>query len=241
MARVGLIRFTPTCVGKTGARSSTTRTVSGSPPHAWGRQSGLFGEYEIGQRFTPTCVGKTEEEIDGGLMSAVHPHMRGEDAPAIACVGPTPGSPPHAWGRHVGRGCIERVRFTPTCVGKTRTGRLNRPSTAVHPHMRGEDANGDALASAAIATVHPHMRGEDSGPLRQSSHRSGSPPHAWGRRHGRTSIPWLSSVHPHMRGEETGPLSLAITGSPPHAWGRRHGDEMHPLQAGSPPHAWGRL
>ena len=71
-------RFTPTCVGKTNARCSAQspqpvhphmrgedvgngderQTRCGSPPHAWGRRTGIKAKAHI-LRFTPTCVGKT--------------------------------------------------------------------------------------------------------------------------------------------------------------------------------------
>ena len=71
-------RFTPTCVGKTGDRRMQPSHTSvhphvrgedctehdhdhlhlGSPPRAWGRQSGSWN-YSQWYRFTPTCVGKT--------------------------------------------------------------------------------------------------------------------------------------------------------------------------------------
>ena len=113
------------------------------------------------------------------------------------------------------------MRFTPTCVGKTRHQQHYHRRVAVHPHMRGEDKVND-LARLKV---------------------NGSPPHAWGRPHtrygklrdarftptcvGKTSSSAVRSssaaVHPHMRGEDrfTPPSPPNCFGSPPHAWGRR--------------------
>ena len=112
----------------------------GSPPHAWGRHHCTI-QLRYARRFTPTCVGKTvdhdlrRKEISGSpphawgrLPSAhpladcraVHPHMRGEDTAASTISNAPPGSPPHAWGRQQTVPLqVPRIRFTPTCVGKT--------------------------------------------------------------------------------------------------------------------------
>ena len=157
---VGLVvRFTPTCVGKTISNHPDCRASAGSPPHAWGRlhtQATLVA----GNRFTPTCVGKTSGgtlPCGGGL---VHPHMRGEDNLQQRRWHLVAGSPPHAWGRRrVRAGRIRNPRFTPTCVGKT---------------VR-------LLDGATAIPVHPHMRGEDFVKCPPPLLFSGSPPHAWGR------------------------------------------------------------
>ena len=111
----------------------------GSPPHAWGRRS-MVKVIGRGVRFTPTCVGKTCKSSPRGSPLPVHPHMRGEDAASAELSLTSPGSPPHAWGRPLDvLGDPGRVRFTPTCVGKTPHGRPCVKRHSVHPHMRGED------------------------------------------------------------------------------------------------------
>ncbi len=149
--------------------------------------------------------------------------MRGEDSIARGICLLLSGSPPRAWGRRAGAVVVESApRFTPTCVGKTPfSGAIVRTS-AVHPHVRGEDE-----------PCRAHSR-----PV------AGSPPRAWGRpaehaagisagrftptcvgktprrRPQRRSAP----VHPHVRGEDLSAVSLACSmrGSPPRAWGRQH-------------------
>ena len=153
--RPGGRRFTPTCV----TVDVAAMTEGGSPPHAWGRQLvTITGTHDA--RFTPTCVGKTWSLPNGSLFLAVHPHMRGEDAVCQWWRSARSGSPPHAWGR---RPPVKRsplaLRFTPTCVGKTRA---TGPKTHRSP-------------------VHPHMRGEDLNHLPACAPSPGSPPHAWGR------------------------------------------------------------
>ena len=156
---VVLTRFTPTCVGKTRRAASAPRrdsvhphmrgedyqlnaddlTLTGSPPHAWGRPLVLIGGGII-VRFTPTCVGKTSHRPCRNRSPAVHPHMRGEDPERKSASPRRPGSPPHAWGRPDEAAVVALLdRFTPTCVGKTRGRLTGGPAGTVHPHMRGED------------------------------------------------------------------------------------------------------
>ena len=121
----------------------------GSPPHAWGRRLDSRSAF-TSCRFTPTCVGKTGGVGGERGAEAVHPHMRGEDSLCYCDLEKRAGSPPHAWGRHRLPGRSQRrVRFTPTCVGKTRRDSLLPSVRTVHPHMRGEDASGMDLAKAA--------------------------------------------------------------------------------------------
>ncbi len=133
--------------------------TNGSPPHAWGKYSGI-GIIDGADRFTPTCVGKISSDPDARCQPAVHPHMRGENVLSIKLIALLLGSPPHAWGK-----CVYYVhtliiyRFTPTCVGKIgyRSQSLSQPP--VHPHMRGEN-----FPSTVSSRTEP-----------------GSPPHAWGK------------------------------------------------------------
>ncbi len=195
--------------------------IIGSPPRAWGqlsRSAGLAGPF----RFTPTCVGTTGAGPSAWSSSAVHPHVRGDNWRYRAAPRWPGGSPPRAWGQRVivipkDGNC----RFTPTCVGTTRTTHGCATSGSVHPHVRGDNGRGWL------------RRG---GPC-------GSPPRAWGqqpvgegqRQQGRftptcvgtTGEPEFNgrhhTVHPHVRGDNTPAMSQAtrILGSPPRAWGQR--------------------
>src|SRR5690606_18931229 len=111
----------------------------GSPPRAWGRPKRAFAP-KPDTRFTPTCVGTTRERAYTEWGRPVHPHVRGDDV--LLAFEPTraAGSPPRAWGRQVDTvTTYPRVRFTPTCVGTTRTRSRCRCSASVHPHVRGDD------------------------------------------------------------------------------------------------------
>ena len=146
--------------------------------------------------------------------------MRGDNARASRSTGFSIGSPPHAWGQFE---FVEveapSARFTPTCVGTMISSSSGSSSSAVHPHMRGD--NKLSRAASRSITVHPHMRGDNSTIIQRRAGVSGSPPHAWGqygrlgglaRVHrftptcvGTMRCPvWASSpsaVHPHMRGD----------------------------------------
>ncbi len=133
-----LIRFTPTCVGKTWRSGRLRGRLAvhphvcgedfevqehmpfrhGSPPRVWGRLPRDDAE-PAAQRFTPTCV---------------------EDAVVCAFRGVIGGSPPRVWGR-LGGGRLHGagLRFTPTCVGKTTCTLCNECIYTVHPHVCGED------------------------------------------------------------------------------------------------------
>ncbi len=213
----------------------------GSPPRAWGRRALLARLFSVG-RFTPTCVGTTTRRRAEPRGTAVHPHVRGDDSFSFAWFFSTFGSPPRAWGRRCRLfGALALTRFTPTCVGTTRTCNASLTRRAVHPHVRGDDRQ------SAPATVA----------------RRGSPPRAWGRRGwgmpvllanrftptcvgttkhhhfsrkarrftptcvGTTMLSaWCSSsapVHPHVRGDDSmlHPAVQGVCGSPPRAWGRQ--------------------
>ncbi len=173
-------RFTPTCVG-TACPSHPYRpcppvhphmrgdglipvksssTSAGSPPHAWGRRRCREGRSSP-CRFTPTCVGTASPATATCPRPPVHPHMRGDGWFPASASGTCCGSPPHAWGRRaVPAAELTDRRFTPTCVG---TAACEWRSSWSHP-------------------VHPHMRGDGPGTISRTRLRSGSPPHAWGRR-----------------------------------------------------------
>ncbi len=174
-----------------------------------------------GVRFTPTCVGKTPSTFSPPLSYPVHPHVCGEDDLGTASVPVRDGSPPRVWGRPlVAEGPEAQLRFTPTCVGKTRRCKAASPSSPVHPHVCGEDAVAD-----------PDGDGH-----------AGSPPRVWGRQAVLVRRPaavrftptcvgktvWKHcpvpsrSVHPHVCGEDASVASslAAPYGSPPRVWGR---------------------
>ncbi len=215
---------------------------TGTPPHAWGKRYPVLNAHPL-NRYTPTCVGKTPSATQTDSQSAVHPHMRGENDVSTATVKYIYGTPPHAWGKHDARQ-HERflLRYTPTCVGKTRSARNFLVHVEVHPHMRGENWQSANILTAGLGTpphawgklpdrrprnqlhkVHPHMRGEND--------------------HSQRISRWRWMVHPHMRGEN--PISAIVIVTKvrytPTCVGKTHVIDTSPIASlGTPPHAWGK-
>ena len=198
---------------------ATHNAIFGSPPRAWGGRCGS-GLARSCSRLTPTCVGRTRLRGPESHVEAAHPHVRGEDMPSVLSSPLAIGSPPRAWGGHLGERVVRsQQRLTPTCVGRTHPGAVGQSSPAAHPHVRGEDA---VLANAEVAPL-------------------GSPPRAWGgpprrdcldaelrltptcvgRTSGPPSGPTTRTAHPHVRGEDClrRMWREAVNGSPPRAWG----------------------
>ena len=192
----------------------------GSPPRVWGKPGGNQAG-RLHPRFTPTRVGKTRRRFWSSQVAPVHPHACGENATAETCTRSKCGSPPRVWGKRDQPGLDGDLRrFTPTRVGKTRTGRM----------------------CCVISPVHPHACGENHRHPGQLIDPPGSPPRVWGKHHvalaadqrvrftptrvGKTPSPVFcrrqSQVHPHACGENaTYDLNAAAAdGSPPRVWGK---------------------
>ena len=142
------VRFTPTCVGKSPVAAArphapavhphvcgeiiasvrSFRLTPGSPPRVWGNLQVVMW-HGCGVRFTPTCVGKSGADCRNRTAHSVHPHVCGEIVSITMRPPSTVGSPPRVWGNPERRqGHAGRIRFTPTCVGKSP--RSSRPSTS---------------------------------------------------------------------------------------------------------------
>ena len=195
----GITRFTPTCVGKSTRGNGFGDLNHGSPPRAWGSRS-IRSTNVIFFRFTPTCVGKSFPTMIPVSYAAGSPPRAWGSLFCFCSCFCSCGSPPRAWGSR-GRGVVRwaEQRFTPTCVGKSRS------RSAMH-HKR---------------SVHPHVRGEVHRAVGWGGPRSGSPPRAWGSRSfgcqllakhrftptcvGKSVVSAFFrrevSVHPHVRGE----------------------------------------
>src|SRR5690606_7189550 len=117
---------------------------------------------------TPTCVGTTAQRQAGAGWWPVHPHVRGDNSSRAVSRPSGPGSPPRAWGQRRLLGApAGDGRFTPTCVGTTRSGWRPSSGSAVHPHVRGDN---DTTGASTTST-------------------RGSPPRAWGQRvHHRVAV-----------------------------------------------------
>jgi hypothetical protein len=103
----------------------------------------------LGGRATPTRVGTTLKWWLYHGVKTVHPHARGDNPLQSAYSYRSAGSPPRAWGQHL---CERRrgdpVRFTPTRVGTTKTGKAAASPSAVHPHARGDNTTGTPICTA---------------------------------------------------------------------------------------------
>ena len=150
-----------------------------------------------------------------------HPRMRGEDHVPVRVQGDIRGSPPHARGRRC-RLLLERPlkRITPACAGKT-------PWVCI---------------PWSWETDHPRMRGEDNQPPIEKLAKSGSPPHARGRRFADPAANLPSGITPACAGKTVWSIVLRVM-YPDHP--RMRGEDfLHSRNRkrgkGSPPHARGR-
>ena len=66
-----VIRFTPTCVGKTTHVALHSSEDTGSPPRVWGRRKPSSATGGV-MRFTPTCVGKTPVRCGAATFEIQH-------------------------------------------------------------------------------------------------------------------------------------------------------------------------
>ena len=114
--------------------------AGGSPPRVWGKPD-LITPLAGGRWFTPTCVGKTPTSRSYHRCPTVHPHVCGENQFAESRANLYQGSPPRVWGKPIKTllsAC--HCRFTPTCVGKTRSSEPFALHSSVHPHVCGENS-----------------------------------------------------------------------------------------------------
>jgi len=213
-------RFTPTRVGTTRPRSSSSPLSpvhphargddvslwglpieeAGSPPRAWGRRPAHSRAAAV-HRFTPTRVGTTSPPGTAPPSATVHPHARGDDIATGNRATFSDGSPPRAWGRPEDRLLdVEDQRFTPTRVGTTKKTCPRDGNRSVHPHARGDDSNNRTPKPACTRFTPTRV-----GTTAEEEAEESKPP-----------------VHPHARGDD-GTVAVRVVsgaGSPPRAWGR---------------------
>ena len=156
----GDVRFTPMCMGTAAQAERSLRptavhphvhgdnagcpvaaiVAAGSPPCAWGQLPGRPPPSAV-RRFTPMCMGTTWRSCLRLATASVHPHVHGDNVAVRIPSRSRSGSPPCAWGQlSAGRHCRRRQRFTPMCMGTTRTSATPRFRTSVHPHVHGDNA-----------------------------------------------------------------------------------------------------
>ena len=154
------------------------------------------------------------------MVSAVHPHERGEHSLAQHSFTIANGSSPRAWGTPGSGGApCGRSRFIPTSVGNTTAPPNCRSFPAVHPHERGEHLVGKA-ADGAFAGSSPRAWGTLPPKSRRSMPQRFIPTSV-GNTCAYTSNREVSSVHPHERGEHFNRSGFVNRGggSSPRAWG----------------------
>ncbi len=97
----------------------TLAGFQGSPPHARGKEDGLFN---ADARFgiTPACAGKSHQQKHRFNGERDHPRMRGEKEQAATVLQRCGGSPPHARGKvPTIIETVPQIGITPACAGKS--------------------------------------------------------------------------------------------------------------------------
>ena len=141
-------RFTPTCVGTTAKIDGRILWYGGSPPRAWGQRAYRRPHISTPRGSPPRAWGQQVRRNICTGITAVHPHVRGDNVIQNNLKAEYYGSPPRAWGQRTsscrpgGRWAVHphvrgdngrapawprgRLRFTPTCVGTTTQPRAPR-------------------------------------------------------------------------------------------------------------------
>ena len=171
-------RFIPACAGNTFSNTRLRQTSSvhprvrgehcsldfrrdskaGSSPRARGtlHYRSLFSSI---YRFIPACAGNTRVKRWRRGLELVHPRVRGEHAFVCRCVVGSSGSSPRARGTPDCAGLVvSQCRFIPACAGNTAPFLRRRPHGPVHPRVRGEHSEVDAIALHAFGSS-PRARG----------------------------------------------------------------------------------
>ena len=165
------------------------------------------------------------------------------------------------WGnRRARQTARRRRRFTPTRVGKSRSGRAGRCAHAVHPHACGEIELARLIKFSPTGSP-PRVWG-NLPPILRTAPQSRFTPTRVGKSTPRRSPAGGRAVHPHACGEIVGDHAATDRshGSPPRVWGNRRGRDRHggparftptrvgksisPVNStrhpiGSPPRVWG--
>ncbi len=121
---------------------SSLGSGTGSSPRPWGTP----GHRQPGgsrARFIPTPVGNTPCSRPAPAPTPVHPHARGEHPTCGVPPLSRDGSSPRPWGTLAQADVVGLCsRFIPTPVGNTSAPPGQRCVKPVHPHARGEHADG---------------------------------------------------------------------------------------------------
>ena len=175
------------------------------------------------------------------LGSYGDPHMCGEAPKFVARISCVLETPPRAWGRRRPDSCGPlRSRNTPTCVGKTISGKGNDMFYRKHPHVRGEDA-GSGLSCQKTLETPPRAWGRRISP---SVARSvcGNTPTCVGKTTMSIDAASKHQKHPHVRGEDDAQYEVVPEEreTPPRAWGRLAFARKLGFKAGNTPTCVGK-
>ena len=132
------------------------------------------------------------------------------------------GSPPRVWGKQVQflRRNLHN-RFTPTCVGKTPATVTGHTFNSVHPHVCGENIEGQ-LGVQILEGSPPRVWGKPLSGAMVDGQR-GFTPTCVGKTRSMRCLPLRLQVHPHVCGENCLAIRRdpSMHGSPPRVWGKQ--------------------
>ena len=154
------------------------------------------------------------------LVTAVHPHSRGEHLSTFRVCAVIVGSSPQSWGTQQPR--VLRAlcaRFIPTVVGNTIPMKPFSVGSTVHPHSRGEHFNVGFIAQR-FGGSSPQSWGTPK-TFKDSTSNHRFIPTVVGNTAPEEGDEPLSTVHPHSRGEHRGRRCRrsSVGGSSPQSWG----------------------
>ncbi|CAK7035449.1 MAG: hypothetical protein DESF_01487 [Desulfovibrio sp.] len=197
--------------------------MCGSSPRLWGTR--WYQHHDGPQpRFIPTPVGNTSSGDAFLHTSSVHPHACGEHLWQWYAATLRAGSSPRLWGTlNYGQSPSVGVRFIPTPVGNTGSGRPRHGAMTVHPHACGEHVDSADIAKEPCGSS-PRLWGT-RGHHGLAVHSARFIPTPVGNTASFPVRPNPSAVHPHACGEHpTGGAMLSDrSGSSPRLWGtQRH-------------------
>ena len=173
-------------------------------------------------------MGNTQSGTPGRRLLAVHPHVCGEHPHDPYPTLTKDGSSPRVWGTRCSWVSAPiPIRFIPTCVGNTTSGKSKSPRDPVHPQVCGEHNVVRILFNPAYGSS-PRVWGTPRvGHVPPDRHRfiptcvGNTRPPRCGVRH--------SPVHPHVCGEHSLALRKAACqfGSSPRVWGTLQQLDLH--------------
>ena len=245
----------PHVCGEIMQESADIASTTGSPPRVWGNRL-IRGV--IAERGSPPRVWGNPRSRPAASAPSVHPHVCGEIG--LRCCGCDSAVHPHVCGEirrdrdtstaatvhpHVcgeissmAQPHVRACRFTPTCVGKSRSALCSGPARGSPPRVWGNRHRPRSPARSRRFT--PTCVGKSAVGQRSPVARCGSPPRVWGNRRAQLVRRRRCTVHPHVCGEIIGVTRHRALAVHPHVCGEISQPSLQLVQpAGSPPRVWG--